>query len=89
MFELGKKSNYYHKFLYQLVKSVNPRNCFFVGKQFKLIKDLNLNKKNNFFNDVHELIDKFDYEICLDSIIYVKGSNAVGLDKFINHIRKI
>ena len=39
------------------------------------------------FSDVNELINKFDYEICFNSIIYIKGSNAVGLNRFINHIK--
>ncbi len=89
MFELGKESHYYHNSLYKLVKSLNFKHCYFVGRQFKLIKELKLNKNNNLLYDVNELIDKFDYEICHNSIIYIKGSNAVGLSRFINHIKKI
>ena len=89
MFELGKKSHYYHNSLFRLIKSFNSPHCYYVGKQFKLIKELKFNKNNNFFHDVNELIDKFNYEICNNSIIYIKGSNAVGLSKFVNHIKKI
>ena len=89
MFELGKKSHYYHNSLFRLMTSFNSKHCYYVGKQFNLIRELSLNKKNNLFHDVNELIDKFNYEICNNSIIYVKGSNAVGLSKFINHIKKI
>lgn len=87
MFELGKKSHFYHKSLFRYVKSLSKKNCFFVGRQFKLIKEIKNNKEVRVFSDVNELINKFDYEICFNSIIYIKGSNAVGLNRFINHIK--
>ena len=62
-----------------------------VAKKFNLkiisIEDLVSYRMKN--DSLIELIDKFNYEICNNSIIYVKGSNAVGLSKFINHIKKI
>ncbi len=88
MFELGEKSYFYHKSLFSSVQSLSKKKCFFVGKQFKLIREIRYNKEVRVFSDVNELINKFDYEICLNSIIYIKGSNAVGLNKFISHIKK-
>ena len=87
MFELGKKSQYYHKSLFRLVMSQHSDNCFFIGNQFMLIKEIKDNKKVRVFRDVNELINEFNYELCLNSIIYIKGSNAVGLSKFISHIK--
>ena len=87
MFELGKKSSYYHNALYKLIISLNSKNCFFVGKQFNFIKKSNIKRKYDVFLNTTDLIEKFDYDICYNSIIYIKGSNAVGLNKFISHIK--
>ena len=82
-----KIKHIYHKSLFRYVKSLSKKNCFFVGRQFKLIREIRYNKEVRVFSDVNELINKFDYEICFNSIIYIKGSNAVGLNKFISHIK--
>lgn len=88
MFELGKKSYFYHHALFKFIKSFNPEYFFLIGKQFKFVKDMKIDNKYSFFENVEDLIKKFNYDICSNSIIYIKGSNAVGLNKFINHLKK-
>lgn len=74
MLELGDLSQDAHNQIVELTKSLNIT-TYFVGKEFSKIVN------NNSFSDVEEANSYFKINILRDSLILIKGSNSIHLNK--------
>lgn len=81
MLELGKYSKNIHKKVNKLLKNINNKEVFTIGKYSKYIKGVN-------FNDVDEFINYFKNKKYNDNYIYIKGSRRINLDKVVEYIKK-
>lgn len=81
MRELGKQSNLYHKEIYNFAKK-NSDKLYTVGNEFAGISTL-----NNFINS-QELANKFETEKITNSIILIKGSRAMEMEKVVKVLIK-
>lgn len=77
--ELGKYSKKIHKKINNLLKNINKKNIFTVGKGTKYIK-------GNYFDNVDELIKYLEENPINNSYIYIKGSRRVNLDKVVDYL---
>lgn len=76
MFELGKDSNKEHLRLIREIQNLNIDKVFYVGKMFDEI-----NKGENIFRDVEAFKQYVSENPLKDSLILIKGSRLVGLEK--------
>ncbi len=74
MLELGKYSKKYHKKINKYLKKINNKQVLLIGNYTKLIK-------GKHFNNIKELNKYLKENIIDDSIIYIKGSRAMNLEK--------
>ena len=90
MFELGKKKDFYHKKILDHLNTLNGKYFFLIGDNFKKIMN-KYNRINNnfiFIDNVDVLIGCFKDYIKNNSLIYIKGSNGVNLQKFVSHLKE-
>lgn len=71
--ELGKYSKRIHKKINKLVKQIDNKKIFTIGKYSKFIKGIH-------FNDVKEFINYLNNNPINNSYIYLKGSRKMNLD---------
>jgi len=81
MLELGKFSKKIHKKVNKLIKSINNKEVYTIGKYSKYIKGIN-------FNTVDDFIKYLKYKKINNSYIYIKGSRRINLDKVVEYIKK-
>jgi len=78
--ELGKHSKKIHKKINNLLKNINKKNIFTVGKNTKCIK-------GNYFDNVNDLINYLEKNPIINNYIYIKGSRRVNLDKVVDYLK--
>ena len=88
MFELGIKKDFYHKKILNHLDTLNGKYFFLIGDNFKKIMNKYKNKNFIYIDNVDELISCFKNYVKDNSLIYIKGSNGVNLNKFVTHLRK-
>ena len=74
MLELGKYSKKYHKKINKYLKKIANKQVLLIGNYTKLIK-------GQHFDKIEELTSYLKTHILDNSIIYIKGSRAMNLDK--------
>ena len=74
MLELGKYSQKYHKKINKYLKKIANKQVLLIGNYTKLIK-------GQHFDKIEELTSYLKTHILDNSIIYIKGSRAMNLDK--------
>ena len=79
--ELGKYSKKIHKKINNLLKNINRKNIFTVGKGTKYVK-------GNYFDNVDDLIKYLEENPINNSYIYIKGSRRVNLDKVVDYLQE-
>ncbi len=84
MFELGEQSLAEHKFIVELVKNNNLVTTYFIGKDFYANKIQN--DKCNFFLTFEEFTNAFNGINIKDSLLLIKGSRAMALERTLNLI---
>ena len=84
MFELGEQSLAEHKFIVELVKNNNLVTTYFIGKDFYANKIQN--DKCNFFLTFEEFTNTFNGNNIKDSLLLIKGSRAMALERTLNLI---
>ncbi len=89
MLELGSNSHYYHKKIVPFIKRINPKTLFTIGNLSKILSD---NLKNSIFckhfKNVKLLESNFDELINDNDIVFIKGSNSIGLYDFCKNLEK-
>ena len=87
MKELGDQENYYHDLVAKKLNSCNFDKIFFIGDE-KLWKIMQIDKKIDCFSKIDNfVIEKISEIIQNDSIVLLKGSRSIGLDRFIDYIK--
>lgn len=81
MLELGKYSKGIHKKVNGLLKNIDNKEVYTIGKHSKNIKGVN-------FNDVDEFINYLKKKKFNNNYIYIKGSRKINLDKVVEYIKK-
>jgi UDP-N-acetylmuramoyl-tripeptide--D-alanyl-D-alanine ligase len=85
MLELGHRSKYYHQEIGKILKNSNIDEVCLIGNFVKFIYQKIKNTKKSFlYKDISHFKDKFLELTNNKSIILIKGSNAIGLNKLIN-----
>ena len=84
MFELGEQSLAEHKFIVELVKNNNLVTTYLIGKDFYANKIQN--DKCNFFLTFEEFTNAFNGINIKDSLLLIKGSRAMALERTLNLI---
>lgn len=79
--ELGNHSKKIHKKINKLLKNINKKYIFTVGKGTKYIK-------GNYFDNVDNLIMYLKENPINNSYIYIKGSRRVNLDKVVDYLQE-
>ena len=79
--ELGKYSKRIHKKINRMLKVLNKKEVFTVGKYSKYIKSTS-------FDDVNTLIKYLGNKRIENSYIYIKGSRRINLDKVVDFLTK-
>ena len=89
MLELGKKSKEFHKKLSSSINRSDIDKVFVYGKYIReTFKFLSKNKKGKIFNDLKEAYSHIGKILHNNDLIMVKGSNATGLHKFSQNIKR-
>ena len=89
MLELGKKSKNLHRELSSVINRSDIDKVFVYGKHIKeTFNLLSLSKKGRIFNNLNEAYSHFNKIIHNNDLLMIKGSNATGLNKFSNNIKK-
>ncbi len=84
MFELGEQSLAEHKFIVEMVKNNNLVTTYFIGKDFYANKIQN--DKCNFFLTFEAFTNSFRDINIKDSLLLIKGSRAMALERTLNLI---
>ena len=74
MLELGEFSKKYHKKVNKYLKKIKNKRTLLVGEHTKIIKGLH-------FNNINQINNYLKKHLTDNSIIYIKGSRAMELDK--------
>ena len=85
MLELGKWSMEEHEKIINKLKNSNIDEVFLVGKHFKQLQE---NFGFGYFDDVEELIRFFEHNGISNSLILIKGSRGIGLEKVMNTLKE-
>ncbi len=89
MLELGDKSKKFHKDLSSQINKSDIDKIFVYGKHIKeTFKYLVKRKKGRIFNSFDEANNHFSNIINNNDLLMIKGSNATGLNKFTENIKK-
>ena len=88
MFELGKKKDFYHKKILDHLFTLNGQYFFLIGDNFKKIMNKYDNNNYIFIDNVDVLINRFKHYVKKNSLIYIKGSNKVNLQKFVTYLKE-
>ena len=89
MLELGKKSEKFHKDLSLIINKSKINKVFVYGKHIKKTFDyLSASKKGKIFKNINEAHSYFAKILHNNDLLMVKGSNATGLNKFSENIKK-
>ena len=89
MLELGKKSKKLHKNLSFVINRSDIDQVFVYGNYIKeTFKHLSPRKKGKVFNNLDEAYKHLGNIIHNNDLLMVKGSNATGLNKFSQNIKK-
>jgi len=89
MLELGNKTIKFHKELSYIINKSNIDKVFVYGKYMReTFKNLLGKKKGKIFNNFKQANSYFSKIINNNDLLMVKGSNATGLNKFSENIKK-
>ena len=89
MLELGKKSIKLHKELSTILNKSDIDRVFVYGKDIiQTFNSLSINKKGKVFFNLDEAYKHFSKIIHNNDLLMVKGSNATGLNKFSQNIKR-
>ena len=89
MLELGKKSKKYHRELSKVINKSDVDKVFVYGNYIKnTFKYLTKNKKGKIFSNFKEINDHFNKIINNNDLLMVKGSNATGMNRLSQNIKK-
>ena len=89
MLELGKKSKKLHKELSSVINRSDIDKVFVFGKYIKeTFNSVSPGKKGKVFNDLNEAYNHLAKIIHNNDLLMVKGSNATGLNRFSQNIKK-
>lgn len=81
MKELGKKSQIFHKEIFNLASSLNDIDVFFIGQEFNF-------NQNNWFENVDEFILHNHNQLSNYNITLIKASNSLKFNKITNFLIK-
>jgi len=85
MLELGKWSMEEHEKIVNKLKNSNVDEVFLVGKHFKQLQE---SSGFGYFDDVDELIRFFENNGIANSLILIKGSRGIGLEKVLDTLKE-
>ncbi|MCL2042198.1 MAG: UDP-N-acetylmuramoyl-tripeptide--D-alanyl-D-alanine ligase [Bacteroidales bacterium] len=85
MLELGSWSMEEHEKIVNKLKNSNIDEVFLVGKHFKQLQEPS---GFGYFDDVDELIRFFENNGIANSLILIKGSRGIGLEKVMNTLKE-
>ena len=89
MLELGKKSKKYHRELSKVINKSDVDKVFVYGNYIKnTFKYLTKNKKGKIFSNYKEINDHFNKIINNNDLLMIKGSNATGMNRLSQNIKK-
>ncbi|MAJ23063.1 MAG: UDP-N-acetylmuramoyl-L-alanyl-D-glutamate--2,6-diaminopimelate ligase [Candidatus Pelagibacter sp. TMED64] len=89
MLELGKKSKKLHNTLLKIINKSDIDKVFVYGYYMKKIfKYLSKEKKGKIFNNLNEAQEYFSKNLLDNDYLMIKGSNATGLNKFSQNIKR-
>ncbi len=89
MLELGKKSKRFHRDISTTINQSDVDKVFICGKHIKeTFKYLSASKKGKIFKNLNEAYNNFGKILHNNDLLMVKGSNATGLNKFSQNIKK-
>ena len=89
MLELGKHSNKLHKTISKNINDSSINNVNVIGKHIKVTyKNLNNSKKGLILKNNSQIINLIKNNINNNDYLMIKGSNATGLNKLTNDIKK-
>jgi len=78
MLELGKYSKRYHKKVNKVLNKIKNKEVLLIGNYTKYIK-------GKHFDRIDDIINYLSLKLSKDSILYIKGSRAMNLDKIKTH----
>ena len=89
MLELGKKSNFYHKELSNIINNSDIDKLFIYGdKIFNTYKNTDKKKQGNILQHLNDFDEVFSHMIEKNDYLMIKGSNSTELSKISNSIIK-
>ncbi len=89
MLELGKHSEKQHKLLSKDINKTNINKVYVVGKHIKkTFVDLEKNKKGKILSKNFNIINLIKNDLENNDYLMIKGSNATGLNKIANKLKK-
>ena len=81
MLELGKRSDFYHKDLSNVINNTDIDKVFVYGKKIlNTYKNIKKEKRGNILQNKNDFDEIFSNVINKNDILMIKGSNAMGLN---------
>jgi MurE/MurF fusion protein len=89
MLELGKKSNYFHKNISNIINKTDIDKVFVYGnKIFETYKNIKKNKRGNILQYTSDFDEIFSKILQKNDYLMIKGSNATGLNNLCSNLIK-
>mgnify|MGYP001360661319 FL=1 len=90
MLELGKHSLKQHRLMSGIINKTKIDQVYVVGNYIKeTFYGLKTNKKGKILADNDQIIDLINKNLNNNDYLMVKGSNATGLHKMINNLKRV